>query len=70
LSERNFDQVDRLTAWAESRGHNILELAITWLLAKPTVASVIAGATTAAQAAANAAATWRLSPRRSPRWTG
>jgi aryl-alcohol dehydrogenase-like predicted oxidoreductase len=61
LSERNFDQVDRLTAWAESRGHNILELAIAWLLAKPTVASVIAGATTAAQAGANAAATWRLS---------
>ena len=49
LSERNFDQVDRLTAWAEDRGHSILELAIAWLLAKPTVASVIAGATTAAR---------------------
>jgi diketogulonate reductase-like aldo/keto reductase len=34
LSERNFDQIDRLTAWAEARGHSILELAIAWLLAK------------------------------------
>jgi aryl-alcohol dehydrogenase-like predicted oxidoreductase len=61
LSERNFDRVDRLTAWAEARGHSILELAIAWLLAKPTVASVIAGATTAAQVGANAAAAWQLS---------
>jgi aryl-alcohol dehydrogenase-like predicted oxidoreductase len=62
LSERNFDQVDRLTAWAEARGHSILELATAWLLAKPTVASVIAGATTAGQVGANAgAATWQLS---------
>jgi len=61
LSDRNFDQVDRLTAWAEDRGHSILELAIAWLLAKPTVASVIAGATTAGQVGANAIVTWRLS---------
>jgi aryl-alcohol dehydrogenase-like predicted oxidoreductase len=53
--------VDRLTAWAEARGHSILELAIAWLVAKPTVASVIAGATTAGQVGANAAVTWRLS---------
>ena len=61
LSERNFDQIDRLTAWAEARGHSILELAIAWLLAKPTVASVIAGATTVAQVNANTAVTWQLS---------
>ena len=61
LSDRNFDQIDRLTAWAEARGHSVLELAFAWLLAKPTVASVVAGATTVAQVRANAAATWRLS---------
>jgi aryl-alcohol dehydrogenase-like predicted oxidoreductase len=62
LSDRNFDLVDRLAAWAEARGHTILELAFAWLLAKPTVASVIAGATTVGQAQANAAATWQLAP--------
>jgi aryl-alcohol dehydrogenase-like predicted oxidoreductase len=62
LSDRNFDLVDRLAAWAEARGHTILELAFAWLLAKPTVASVIAGATTVGQAQANAATTWRLAP--------
>ncbi|MGH9217142.1 MAG: aldo/keto reductase [Acidimicrobiales bacterium] len=61
LSDRNFDLIDRLTAWAEARGHTLLELAFAWLLAKPTVASVIAGATTVGQAQANAAATWQLS---------
>jgi aryl-alcohol dehydrogenase-like predicted oxidoreductase len=62
LSDGNFDLVDRLAAWAEARGHTILELAFAWLLAKPTVASVIAGATTVGQAQANAATTWRLAP--------
>jgi aryl-alcohol dehydrogenase-like predicted oxidoreductase len=62
LADRNFDAIDRLTAWAQARGHTVLELAIAWLLAKPTVASVIAGATTAGQAQANAAATWWLAP--------
>jgi aryl-alcohol dehydrogenase-like predicted oxidoreductase len=62
LADRNFDAIDRLTAWAQARGPTVLELAIAWLLAKPTVASVIAGATTAGQAHANAAATWWLAP--------
>ena len=39
----------------------MLELAIAWLLARPTVASVIAGATKPEQAEANAAAAgWTL----------
>jgi aryl-alcohol dehydrogenase-like predicted oxidoreductase len=62
LSDGNFDRVERLNAWADARGHSILELAFAWLLAKPTVGSVIAGATTVTQVHANAAATWRLSP--------
>jgi aryl-alcohol dehydrogenase-like predicted oxidoreductase len=63
LSERNFDVVEALGAWAEDRGHTLLELAIAWLAAKSPVASVIAGATTVDQVRANAAAgSWRLSP--------
>ena len=61
LSEENLATVERLIAFAESRGHTLLELAFSWLLARPVVASVIAGATSPAQIAANtAAADWQL----------
>ncbi|HUZ09091.1 MAG TPA: aldo/keto reductase [Acidimicrobiales bacterium] len=63
LTDANFDVVDALSAWAEARGHGILDLAVAWLAAKPFVASVIAGATKPEQVVANvAAAGWRLSP--------
>jgi aryl-alcohol dehydrogenase-like predicted oxidoreductase len=63
FSERAFARVEALTAHAEASGHTLLELAFAWLLAQPTVATVIAGAAKPGQAAANAnAATWRLSP--------
>ena len=53
---------ERLIAVAEGRGHTLLELAFSWLLTRPTVASVIAGATSAEQVRANAAAAgWRMS---------
>jgi aryl-alcohol dehydrogenase-like predicted oxidoreductase len=48
--------VEQLTTFAEKRGHSVLELAMSWLLGRPAVASVIAGATTRAQVEANAAA--------------
>jgi aryl-alcohol dehydrogenase-like predicted oxidoreductase len=60
-SDENFARVGRLTGFAESRGHSVLELAIAWLAAHDGVASVIAGATTPEQVRANAAASaWRL----------
>jgi aryl-alcohol dehydrogenase-like predicted oxidoreductase len=63
LSDRNFDKVEKLTAWAEARGHTILELAFAWLLGHEVVSSVIAGATSPEQVKANAAAgDWQLSP--------
>lgn len=63
LSDRNFDKVDKLTAWAEARDHTILELAFAWLLGHEVVSSVIAGATSPEQVKANAAAgDWQLSP--------
>ena len=62
LSEANLALVERLLSYAQSRGHGLLELAISWLLAQRGVASVIAGATKPEQAAANAAAgAWRMS---------
>jgi aryl-alcohol dehydrogenase-like predicted oxidoreductase len=63
LSDRNFDKVEKLTAWAEERDHTILELAFAWLLGHEVVSSVIAGATSPEQIAANAAAgDWQLTP--------
>ena len=53
--------VESLLQFATSRGYTLLELAISWLDMRPTVASVIAGATSPAQVKANAAAAgWRL----------
>jgi len=61
LSDKVFDRVEALDAYARDRGHTLLELAIAWLLARPTVTSVIAGATKPEQATANAAAAaWTL----------
>ena len=60
-TDPEFDLVDSYTAFAEGRGHTLLELAIGWLLSLEPVASVITGATKPEQIQANAAAsTWRL----------
>lgn len=62
LNERNFTIVEKLTQFAAQHQHGILDLAFGWLLTKPVISSVIAGATSAAQVEANvAAASWRLS---------
>src|ERR1700761_5204327 len=63
LSDKNFDKVEKLTTWAEERGHTILELAFAWLLGHEVVSSVIAGATSVEQVKTNAATSgWALSP--------
>jgi aryl-alcohol dehydrogenase-like predicted oxidoreductase len=55
--------VEKLAEFARTRGHSLLELAMSWLAANPCVSSVIAGATKAEQVAANAkSADWKLSP--------
>ena len=62
LTEENWQLVERLADFCEARGRSLLELAISWLLHRPGVASVIAGATSPAQVAANVrAAEWALS---------
>jgi aryl-alcohol dehydrogenase-like predicted oxidoreductase len=61
LNDQKLAKVEALVAFAEARGHTLLELAFSWLLARPAVVSVIAGATKPAQVQANAtAAGWRL----------
>jgi aryl-alcohol dehydrogenase-like predicted oxidoreductase len=63
LTDENLDKVEVLIEYAESRGHTILELAFSWLLAHRVIASVIAGASSAQQLSANAAAAgWKLTP--------
>jgi aryl-alcohol dehydrogenase-like predicted oxidoreductase len=61
FNDENLSKVEQLIAFAERQGHTILELAFSWLLTRPMVASVIAGATRPEQVTANAgAAEWNL----------
>ena len=49
VNERSWKMVEALRGFAERSGHSMLELAYGWLLAKPTVACVMAGASTPEQ---------------------
>ena len=63
LTEENWQIAERLRDFAVSREHSLLELAFSWLAARPQVASVIAGATKPEQIEENVkAADWKLSP--------
>ena len=62
VTPRNEEIVEKLQAFAQARGHSMLELAFSWLAARPQVSSVIAGATRVEQIEQNVkAATWKLS---------
>ncbi len=61
LTEMNWQIAEKLSDFAATRGHNLLELAFSWLACRPQVASVIAGATKPEQIEANVkAADWVL----------
>jgi len=61
LTDDNWTLVERLEAFAAERDHTLLELALGWLLHRPAVASVIAGATRPEQVEQNVrAAGWAL----------
>lgn len=61
VTDRNLAIVEALLQFATLRGHTLVELAMSWLASRPTVASVIAGATSPKQVKLNAAAVnWRL----------
>jgi len=62
LTDKNFDKLDELTAFAEARRHTLHELAFAWLLGNQQISSVIAGVTNADQVTANAGTVdWTLS---------
>jgi aryl-alcohol dehydrogenase-like predicted oxidoreductase len=62
LNEANWRIVEALDAFCRTRGRSLLELAFSWLAARPQVASVIAGATRPEQVEQNVkAADWQLS---------
>ncbi len=62
LTEKHFDMLDRLEAFAAARDRSAGAGAVAWLIAQPVVCSVIAGATSAAQVEANVqAGAWILS---------
>ena len=63
MTEENWKIVGDLSAFAAAKGHTLLELAFSWLLSRPYLTSVIAGATRPEQIEQNAAAAqWKLTP--------
>ena len=61
-ADRAWEIVPALQTWAADHGHDLVQLAISWTLAHPSMASCIAGAKTAEQVLHNAsAADWQLS---------
>jgi aryl-alcohol dehydrogenase-like predicted oxidoreductase len=61
LNDENLRTVERLQAFCAARGRSMLQLAFGWLLTKPFVSSVIAGASTPEQLRQNADAVgWDL----------
>jgi aryl-alcohol dehydrogenase-like predicted oxidoreductase len=63
LTAENWRIVERLAAFCADRGHSLLELAFSWLAARPIVSSIIAGATSPAQVEQNVRAVdWTLTP--------
>ena len=56
LTARNWRIVEALSAFAAARGRSLLELAMSWLVSRPYVSSIIAGATRPEQVEQNVAA--------------
>ena len=62
-TDANWNMVEQLEAFCERKGHKLVDLAFSWLLARASVSSVIAGATKPEQVEQNvAAAAWALTP--------
>jgi aryl-alcohol dehydrogenase-like predicted oxidoreductase len=62
LTEANFAILAKLDEFVHSRGHTLVELAMSWLRMQPQVSSVIAGATSPEQVSENVKAVeWKLS---------
>ncbi|HEX2513923.1 MAG TPA: aldo/keto reductase, partial [Chloroflexota bacterium] len=62
LNEAMLGKVNALAKWARDQGHDVGHLALAWLLSRPEVSTIIAGATKPEQVEANArAAEWVIS---------
>ncbi|MBN9061190.1 MAG: aldo/keto reductase [Rhizobiales bacterium 65-9] len=63
MTDANWPKVEKLADFCAARGKTMVELAFSWLLSRPYVSSVIAGATRPEQIDANVkAADWALTP--------
>jgi aryl-alcohol dehydrogenase-like predicted oxidoreductase len=61
MTDANWSIVEKLNAFCRARGHTMIELAFSWLAARSTVSSVIAGATKPEQIEQNVkAVSWAL----------
>ena len=61
IAKVDFGRLEKLEMFSNSRGFNLLTLAISWLSSQKITASVIAGATRSEQLAQNvAAASWKM----------
>lgn len=61
MNPRNFSVLGKLAAWAKDHGRGLNELAQAWLLAQPSVCSVITGAKNVEQVTSNVkAGDWAL----------
>jgi aryl-alcohol dehydrogenase-like predicted oxidoreductase len=61
MVEHNYHTVTRLSAWAKAHGRGVNELAQAWLMAQPSICSVITGAKNLEQLTSNVkAADWHL----------
>jgi aryl-alcohol dehydrogenase-like predicted oxidoreductase len=62
MTEANYTKIEKLEAWAVEHDHTLGDLTHAWLLAQPSVCSVISGATKLEQIQANVKAVdWVLS---------
>ncbi len=63
MTDKNWERLAKLDAFAKARGHTVADLAIAWLLSHPWLSTVIAGATQPEQLDANLiGAGWKLTP--------
>lgn len=63
MTDANYDRLEKLAAWAADHNRGLNELAQAWLMAQPSVCSVISGAKRVDHILSNAkAADWALSP--------
>jgi len=61
MTAANLAVVERVASFAAERGVQPIDVAMSWLLTRPSVTSILVGASTPAQLAANvAAATWAM----------